>query len=145
MTDLSSTEKHLDQGYVLLRYEGVYDSHLINLDCLVPLATATLEEVLNLRALVIDLTAVSEITMADSDVYTHQYVYGEMKLLLDALDVDIGEIVKNTQRLTVCPTHLRKAWLERMEIIQLAPGWHQLSEVVFFDTIEAAVAAVNPV
>ena len=98
------------------------------------------EEILNVRALVIDLNAVSDITMDDTDISNSHYILQKMKLALDSMGFDLRAIRPDLQQLIICPTRLRKAWLERFERGLLLG----LSEPVFFDTLEAAVAAVPP-
>ncbi len=144
MPNLGETEKHLDKGYILIRYSGVYDTAYLSIDAAAFLKSALPEEILNLRAVVVDLNAVSEIRMFDSDRAFSDKIFREMKLACDSVGIDILEIFPNVQRIIICPTHLREVWTERMEHIQRARTWKQFPEFVFSDSHEAAVAAVNP-
>jgi len=139
----SETEKNFDKGYVLFRYSGVYDDHYMVRDVAALLAVASREEVLNLRALIVDLNAVSEVTMVNSDASINNLSFRKMKKSLELKNLDIQEIAPNVQRFIICPAHLRGAWSERMERVQTAIAWRTLPEIVLFDTREAAVAAVN--
>ena len=143
MPILSETEKNFDKGYVLFRYSGVYDNNFLNRGMVDLLTVASAEEVLNLRALIVDLNAVSEIAMDNSDASINTLLFRKMRESLELKNVDIQEIASNLQRLFICPSHLKGAWLERMERIQTATVWQPLQEIVFFDTPEAAIAAVN--
>ena len=142
---MGETEKHFDKGYVLFRYSGAYNTDYIIRDLAPLLASASREELLNFRALIVDLNAVSEIKMFDSDVSINSGAFLDFKGSLDLKALDIQEIALNLQRLIICPTHLRGAWSERMERVKTAAVWRILPKFVFFDTPEAAVAAVNPV
>jgi hypothetical protein len=145
MPYLSETEKHLDKGYVLFRYYGVYDTASLIIDTAAFLKSAPREEILNLRALVVDLNAVSEITMSDSDRSLTDKVFREMKLACGSVGIDILEIIPNIQRIIICPTHLKELWKERTERFQRAhEAWQLLPENVVLDSHEAAVAAINP-
>lgn len=142
---MSETEKHLDKGYILFRYSGVYDDDHVTRGIVALMATTLPEEVLNFRAMIVDLNAVSEIGMANSDGSKHNQAYQKMERALDIKGLKILSVISNLQRLIICPTHLRGPWSERMKRIQTAALLPPLSDIVYFDTPEAAVAAVNPV
>jgi len=142
---MSETENHLDKGYVLFRYSGVYNTDHIVLDLAPLLASASREEILNFPALIVDLNAVREIKMFDSDQSINNAAFLDFKRSLELKGLDIQEITLNLQRLIICPIHLRGAWSERMERVQTASVWLPLPGIVYFDTLDAAVAAVNPV
>ena len=106
---------------------------------------ASTKEILNLRALIIDLSTVSDIALADSDISMNTHVFHKIKSRLPSTDIDMEAITTNLQRLIICPTHLREAWSGRMARVQNSGAWQRLPQFVFYDTTEAAVAAVNPV
>jgi hypothetical protein len=143
MPILSETEKNFDKGYVLFRYSGVYDDDYISRGIVALLAVASREEILNLRAVIADLNAVSEVTMVNTDASINNLSFRKLKKSLELKNLDIQEIAPNVQRFIICPAHLRGAWSERTERVQTAIAWRTLPEIVFFDTREAAVAAVN--
>ena len=142
---MSETEKHFDKGYVLFRYSGVYNTDHIALDFAPLLASASREEILDFRALIVDLSAVSEIKMFDSDGSITSTAFLDFKRSLELKGLDIQEVTLTFQRLIICPIHLRGAWSERMERVQTAAVWRSLPDIVYFDTLDAAEAAVNPV
>lgn len=142
---MSETEKHLDKGYIIFRYSGVYDDDHVTRGMVALMATTLPEEVLNFRAMIVDLSAVSEIGMANSDGSNHNQTFQKMKRSLDLKGLNILDLTSILQRLIICPAHLRGAWSERMKRIQTAALLPPLPDIVYFDTLDAAVAAVNPV
>ncbi|MFT6892134.1 MAG: hypothetical protein ACJASY_004194 [Halioglobus sp.] len=145
MPDPREAEEHLDEGYVIFRYSGVYDGASLSLDMIDLMSRASTEEILNLRALIVDLSAVSKITMAESDISMNTHVFQKIKSQLPSADIDMEAIATHLQRLIICPAHLREAWSERMVRIQNAGVWQRLPQYVFHETTAAAVAAVNPI
>lgn len=79
---------------------------------------ASTKEILNLRALIVDLSTVSDIALADSDISMNTHVFHKIKSRLPSTDIDMEAITTNLQRLIICPTHLREAWSGRMARVQ---------------------------
>ena len=82
MPIVSEIEKLFDKRYVLLRYSGVYDDEYIARDMVALMAVASREELRNLGALIVDLNAVSNVTMDNSDVSINNLSFRKMKMMV---------------------------------------------------------------